>query len=239
MSFLWFFHSIVQAEQLGTVEPTARLPLSSDIDFYEDISALVEQKIEEETAKRLGLPKEDISVEYLGLGNSRKCSGANYVSVQIPQTEDFRGPVLVFVDAKKDDRICGQWTLRAKMEIWQEVDVAAESMLAGDDVYTVKKRMRRDQLQFNAATDFENKIARATINKGEIILESQIREKPDQFRGMQVFVIYKKGNIEIRAEGRLMMDAMIGDQVKVSSQSTNSVLHGILKEDGNVYIQGK
>lgn len=52
-------------------------------------------------------------------------------------------------------------------------------------------------------------------------------------------VVYKNGNLEIRTEGRLMTDAMVGDDVKVSSQMTNSVLHGILEIDGNVYIEGK
>ena len=235
MSLLWLVHSVVQAEQLGTIEPSARLPLSSEA----DLSVIVTQKIENEASRRLELPREDISVEYLGLGNYRKCNDSSYVSVRIPQSEDFRGPVLVFVEAEKDGRVCGQWNLRVKMEIWQEINVASGAFQVGEEITTVKKRMRRDQLRFNAATDFDNKIARAPINSGEIILASQIREKPDQYRGTQVSVIYKKGNLEIKTDGRLMMDAMIGDDVKVSSQATNSVLHGILKADGNVYIEGR
>ena len=57
-------------------------------------------------------------------------------------------------------------------------------------------------------------------------------------RGTRVVVVYKNGNLEIRTEGHLMADAMVEDEVKVSSQMTSSVLHGILKMDGNVYIEG-
>lgn len=248
MSLLWFIHSIVYAEQLGTIEPTARLPLSLDeglavtensVVSEKDFSVLVEQKIEKEVAQRLELPQKDVSVEYLGLGNGRKCNGADFISIRIPQSEEFRGPVFVSVEGKKDNQTCGQWNLRIKMEIWEDVDVASQTIQIGEDIITVKKRMRRDQLRFNVATDLENKIARVPIDKEDVILASQIREKPDRLRGSQVNVIYKSGNLEIRAEGRLMMDAMIGDEVKVSSQTTNSVLHGILKTDGNVYIEGK
>ena len=235
MSLLWFIHSIVHAEQLGIIEPTARLQLSSEDDF----SVLVERKIEQEVSDRLELPRKDVSVEYLGLGNARKCNGADYISVRIPQTEDFRGATLVLVEGKKAEKVCGQWNLRVRMAIWEDVAVASQSFQVGDEISTVTKRIRRDQLRFNIATDLENKIARVPISEGELILASQIREKPDFLQGNHVSIIYKKGNLEIRTEGRLMKDAMIGDEVKVSSKVTNSVLHGILKEDGNVYIEGR
>jgi hypothetical protein len=107
---------------METIEPSARLPLSSE----QDIVVLVEEKIEEEIAKRLVLPEEDVQVEYLGLANTRRCANPDHVSIRIPQSEDFRGSVLVFVQAEKNGRTCGQWSLRTKMEIWEEVDVAAQ-----------------------------------------------------------------------------------------------------------------
>lgn len=233
MSFLWLIHSVF-AEQLGALEPTARLPLSSD----GDISVVIKREIEKEVAIQLEIPREDVSVEYLGLGGARKCNDADHVSVSIPVSEDFRGSVLVFVTAETEGQICGQWNLQTRMEIWQEVSVASESISIGEDIVTSPKKIRREQLRFSAATDLESKIARVPIKKGEVILNSQIREKPDQVRGTRVVVVYKNGNLEIRTEGHLMADAMVEDEVKVSSQMTSSVLHGILKMDGNVYIEG-
>lgn len=234
MSFLWLIHSVF-AEQVGVVAPTTPLPISSD----GGISVVIKREIEKEVAIQLEIPREDVSVEYLGLANARKCNDADHVSVRIPVSEDFRGSVLVFVTAETEGQICGQWNLQTRMEIWQEISVASESISIGEDIVTSSKKIRREQLRFSAATDLENKIARVPIKKGEVILDSQIREKPDQLRGTTVVVVYKNGNLEIRTEGRLMTDAMVGDDVKVSSQMTNSVLHGILEMDGNVYIEGE
>ena len=56
---------------------------------------------------------------------------------------------------------------------------------------------------------------------------------------MAILVLfYNSGNLLIKTNGTLMSDAFIGDTVKVISEGTNTVLWGLLREPGVVYIQG-
>lgn len=226
-------HSLF-AEQLGA-SSSAHLSFSQG----EEISVFVTREIEWQISERLQIPLEDISVQYLGLANVSSCSAPEQVLVNIPENERFRGSVIVSVTAYETGKICGQWNLRSKVAILEEVYVAKEDIPVNGDVVWKKKKMRRDLFQFSPAFDVENSISVVSIQAGDVILSSQIRRKPDRFRGDSVIVIYEKGALQIRTEGTLMTDAIIGQDVKVTSQATKSVLHGILSENGMVYIEGK
>jgi len=220
------------AEQLD--QSSTALSAFSESDDLEDI---VQRKIREEISTQLGISVDDVRIEHLGMGNSRRCNGAETVLLRLSSNEDFRGSVPVFVEAYKNDRLCGRWNLRTRVAIWESVYVAAMDLSVGDDIIVDRQRMRRDQLRGDAISDPKSKIANRAITKGEVVLTSHVRIKPDQYRGDSVIVIYESGSLRIRTEGKLMSDAQIGDEVKISSQSTNSVLKGILAEDGMVYIK--
>ena len=232
MILLWFIHSL-QAEQLGENEPSARLVVSE----VQDISVVISSKIEQEIAERLDISQQDVSVEYLGLGNARKCSNADYISIRIPEAEDFRGTVTVFAEANKAGEICAQWTLRTKIAIWQEVEVASTYIGVGEVIQTEKVRKRREQVRGIVAMNTENQVATVPLRKGAVILASQIQRKPDLKQGDSVVIRYQKGNLQVQMTGRLMMNGFIGEEVKVSSQTSNSVLNGKLVEKGIVEIR--
>jgi flagella basal body P-ring formation protein FlgA len=87
------------------------------------------------------------------------------------------------------------------------------------------------------ATNLEGTIANTHIEEGSVILWNQVRAKPDNFDGDSVILLYNSGSLQIKAKGRLMSDAFIGDSVKVVSEATNSVLTGTLNEHSVVEVQ--
>ena len=90
----------------------------------QDFVSQVHQKVESEIAGRLGIPLEDVTVHYLGMGNVHRCDGASYVKVDIPIQEDFRGKTLLYIEGWKDDVQCGRWTVQGDIEIWGQIPTA-------------------------------------------------------------------------------------------------------------------
>ena len=202
-----------------------------------DFSYRVEQAIIEEVSSRLNLPKSNVEVEYMGLGNTRRCSAADVIDVTIPDREDFKGSIITSVTALVDDEICGKWSIRPKVAIWDMVPVATENISAGQDITYSYHRHRRDRLMTNPASSLEGTIATTHIDQGAVILENQVKKKPDKFNGDSVVLVYTGENLKIKANGRLMSDAYVGESVKVVSEATNAVIWGKLQQNGMVEIQ--
>ena len=89
----------------------------------------------------------------------------------------------------------------------------------------------------NPASGLEGTVATTYIEKDAVILENQVRQKPDKFNGDSVVLVYTGQNLQIKANGRLMSDAYVGDSVKVVSEATNAVIWGTLQQNGMVEIQ--
>jgi flagella basal body P-ring formation protein FlgA len=228
---LWLFGNLILAETISTNS-------GSTESVQIDIPIVVETKIVEEISNRLDISKNDITVEYLGLGNTRRCVNADYVDVTIPDREDFNGPITTSVVAYKEGSICGKWTIRPKVAIWDMLPVATKNISAGEIVVFEYRKHRRDRLMMNPASELDNMIAKTQISEDSVILWNQVRVKPDNFDGDSVVLFYNSGNLLIKTNGTLMSDAFIGDTVKVISEGTNTVLWGLLREPGVVYIQG-
>ena len=203
-----------------------------------DLPVVVETIIITEVSERLQIAKEDVKVEYLGLGNTRRCASTDYVDVSISDQEDFNGPFVASVIAYEEGSICGKWTLRPKVAIWDMLPVATTNISPGHNVEFEYRRHRRDRLMMAPASNLENTIAKTQISQDSVILWNQIRSKPDKFDGDSVILFYNSGNLRIKTNGTLMSDAFIGDTVKVISEGTNTVLWGVLQDSGIVFIQG-
>jgi len=230
---LWLLASLAQAEQLSYSAASSALEVEAEVDVIE----IVSNSIVDEIAVRLDIPKEDIKVEYLGLGNTRRCAQADYIDVNIPDREDFKGPIITYVSAFEAGTLCGKWTIRPRVAIWDMLPVAAQDIQAGEAIVFEYQRHRLDQLMLKPASVLDGTIATTQITEGSVILWNQVRAKPDNFDGDSVILLYNGGNLQIKTTGTLMSDAFIGDPVKVISMATNSVVQGTLSDQGVVEIQ--
>ena len=204
-----------------------------------DFVSTVEQLIQTEVATRLDISTDDIDIQYLGLKNTTPCEGAQDILIDIPAREDFRMRSTIMIEAYKDNTLCGKWTTQAKMVIWKLLPVAEQNFQSGEIVTVQWEKRRWDTLTFAPLSISEQEFqAIVPIQKGAVVLSNQIRVQPDQFRGDSVILVYEHGSLRIQVDAHMMMDAVIGDEVKVVAEHNNSIVVGILVDKGLVKIRG-
>ncbi len=198
--------------------------------------------VEEEIAQRLKIPLEDVTVHHLGMGDTSRCSQANYIKVDIPQREDFRGKTLISIEGWNGDAMCGRWTVQGTVEIWSAIPIVKYSVDAGDALEVDWQRARLDTIReplFAWTPELTNAtlLAIVPLKQGEPLKRNHVRRKHDFAQGQTVVVVVHKGALRVQVQGVLLRGAFVGDEVKVRSLSTNSILEGQIREDGSVLLK--
>jgi flagella basal body P-ring formation protein FlgA len=118
------------------------------------------------------------------------------------------------------------------------VPVAAEPANPGQ---FVKIEAARVPLHALAGTPIEpdtsNRwIARTTLATGTALTTARVKSAPDADTGADIELVAISGTIAIRAPGRLLAAARIGDTVRVANLATNKVVEGTLISPQSVRI---
>lgn len=214
------------------------ISFAAQTDFTSRVHALVEQEI----SQRLSIPLEDVTVHHLGMGDTSRCSDANYIKVDIPQREDFRGKTLMTIEGWTDDSICGRWTVQGSVEIWSLIPIVKHAVDAGEILEVDWHRARLDTIR-EPLFVWTPKLTNATLlavvplKEGEPLKRNHVRRKHDFAQGQTVAVVVQKGSLQVKVQGVLLRGAFVGDDVKVRSLSTNSILEGRIREDGSVLLK--
>ena len=74
------------------------------------------------------------------------------------------------------------------------------------------------------------------MKTGQVILDNYLKPAADVYYGDEVEIRVKNGALTLSAEGRIMQEARIGDEVDVLMQVSGKRMTGILVQSGLVEI---
>ena len=101
-------------------------------------------------------------------------------------------------------------------------------------------RVRQEDLR-SAVVDLasDDWIAARTIRLGQPITQRVAKRRPAASTGDRVSIVAEFGALTVKAEGRMLAQAYIGDRVRVSNVATDTVVQGILVAPGLVRTGGR
>jgi flagella basal body P-ring formation protein FlgA len=194
------------------------------------LTAVTEQFVEKDL---------EMKVTHLGIHFSNSCEDPVDVVINFQRKEDFQGPLDVVAKATDIKGVCGRWRFRPTVAIWKELPVMSKSYSAGEEVKVELKRSRYDQIRGSLVSiDQGPWVARRNINKGAFLTQDVVRKMPTNLNGDRVKISVEKGSLSITAEGKLMSDAFKGEKVRVLSFATDTIVEGVLIEEGKVKLGG-
>lgn len=199
-------------------------------------AATPEAAIRAAVATRLGIPEADVEVRALSLPADLPADGAFRVSLPGYAIQGGRIPVSLELRTAAG---VSSWKLRPDLELYGPLPVAASAVEAGQVVPVTVERLPLDVLRggepVDATTPWE---ARVDLHRGEPLTRSVVRLVPDLREGAIVPVVVRRGDLEVRCDAELQVDARYGDSVPVFNLVTRARLAGVLQTDGSVLLGG-
>jgi len=178
-----------------------------------------------------------VKVRSTGLKIENRCEQPYGFDVSFSSREDFQGLIKAKLSMSDASGVCGNFQFYPKVEIWMNMPMAKESAMGGEPVEIAYQVGRYDQINGTLLSNTQSDLAaRVNIAKGQPITLDKIRKRPVNRDGDQVELRVKAGSLSIKSNGKLMRDAYLGEQVKVLSFATSSVVQGTLTRKGIVEI---
>lgn len=183
---------------------------------------------------------DDVEVGALGLALSTTCDGEMGVTVSSLPGEQFRGLTRFRIELSSGSAVCGQYTISARIELYSNVPVAADTYAVGDEISYRTKRMSAGSIR-GVVIDPTNGtyVATKPIGQGEPLTHRRVKRRPTALVGQGVDILVLMGGLTIKAEGRMLADAYLGDRVRVANLATDTVVHGTLTKPGTVLAGGR
>ena len=207
------------------------------------IQATFEERIsdalQDAVVERLGDDVIDIEIVHLGVRAESSCGDSTDLKINLSPTEDFQGPLDAHAEIFDARGLCESWRFNPRVAIWKMIPSAGASVSAGDVVEVSLQKGRYDQVQGSLIEPSSGPwLAMTALQKGEPLTNERLKRKPVNTDGDEVVLLVTTGTLRITAKGRLMSDAYIGQQVRVLSLATNTVVEGKLTQYGTVQIGG-
>lgn len=199
----------------------------------------VDAAIRDAVANTLAIPGHDVEVSENGLGRSPTCGQTASYEVRLIAGEDFVGPIDLWLIGTEAGRECDRLRLRVGLRIWRSIPVAARSTAPGELVQSRIERVASDRLQGTPVSPESGPwVATTPLSEGDPLTIQRVRAKPDARAGAPVTLVVRSNGLVIRAPGRLVTDAMIGETVRVVNTATGKVVEGRLGSPTEVHIGG-
>jgi|GEM_PF-5417864 len=205
-----------------------------------DVIESMRSAIQTHVATRTGRSLDDVEVAELMFNASHTCGSAVGVEVDTNTGERFRGQTQFRVRLTEGDRLCGRFSVPARVTLFQLAPVATREISTGEDIVFTMARVRQDDLR-SAVVDLDSHdwIAARTIRLGQPITQRVAKRRPAAITGDRVSIVAEFGALTVKAEGRMLAQAYIGDRVRVSNVATDTVVQGILVAPGLVRTGGR
>ena len=135
--------------------------------------------------------------------------------------------------------------VRAKVEVFKKVVVAAKKIKRGDQITANDLSLAEKDIAMlpnkylggvKQAVDTE---AKTTIPKGSTIFAWMIKKTPLVHRGSEIAVRVSASNLLVKAQGVALEDGYQGEKIKVKTKNTNKTLEGILVSANEVEVKLK
>jgi flagella basal body P-ring formation protein FlgA len=205
-------------------------------DVVESMRAAIQLHVAERTGRAL----DDVEVAELLFDAPHSCEGGVEVQVESNPSERFRGQTQFRIRLVDGARLCGRFGVPARVTLWQLAPVASQDLNTGEPIAYKMARVRqgdlRSQLVDLASQDW---VAARAIRMGQPITQRMAKRRPAVSTGDRVSIVAEYGPLTVKAEGRMLAQAYIGDRVRVSNVATDTVVQGILIAPGLVRAGGR
>lgn len=148
----------------------------------------------------------------------------------------FRGEVLV------DGKVARSVMLKANVQTYADVVVAAESVARGEPLTARNTRLDKRELSrlddgaFFSLKDIQGNVARTSIPRGQVLTSRKVT-LPQLIKRNQIITVETRvGSLVIRAQARALSKGAVGDLVQCAALSSKEQFTGILRKDGVVEV---
>ena len=205
-----------------------------------DVVESMQTAIQAHVADRTGRSLEDVEVAEVMFDAPHTCGAGVSVAVDTNSSERFRGQTQFRVRLSEGAQLCGRFSVSARVTLYQLAPVATRELSTGEDIVYTMARVRQEDLR-SAVVDLASHdwIAARTIRLGQPITQRVAKRRPAASTGDRVSIVAEFGALTVKAEGRMLAQAYIGDRVRVSNVATDTVVQGILVAPGLVRTGGR
>ena len=205
-----------------------------------DVVESMRTAIQAHVSTRTGRPLEDVEVAEIMFDAPHTCGGDTKVEVDTNPSERFRGQTQFRVRLTEGSRLCVRFSVPARVTLYQMAPVATQELSAGEDIVYAMTRVRQADLR-SALVDLDSNdwVAARAIRLGQPITQRVAKRRPAALTGDRVSIVAEFGALTVKAEGRMLAQAYIGDSVRVSNVATDTVVQGILVAPGLVRTGGR
>jgi hypothetical protein len=176
---------------------------------------------------------EKVEVSWLGL--SASLPGASE-SKLIWSGNPCQSRPMLKLRAVEQGQLVGSWRFRPALDIWKKVPVAAADYAPDQKVDSVSGLVRLSDIQGNSVAEGAW-LARVSISSGEALTDRVLRRAPDSVRGSSVRVEARAGALVVGADGKLLEDAFLGEEVRVLNLATRSTQRGRFTAGNRVVLE--
>lgn len=182
-------------------------------------------------AEALGVPLHDVEVPSVGLGRPLRCPEGAPILVSATPGEDYRA----WADLRVGAEGCEALRVRARVQVWRSVPVAAADVGAGGVVRLSARRVLIEDVHGVSVDPTGGPyVAVAPLRAGEPVLVGRVRVAPAARSGAMVQIEAVVGGVVVRVPGKLLSDAALGERVKVLNTVHGVVVEGTLSAPDRV-----
>lgn len=200
----------------------------------------VTQELRAFVAATASVELDQVEILFSGLDASLPCPADSPLRFEIGPGERFAGHTTVRLEAGPLSDPCSRARLRSRIRLWTWATVAASDTTPGQELQIERARVPLDQVRgrpLDPGVDGQGPfLSKVSLRKGEPVTAASVRPMPAARRGEEVIVVGERGALTVRASGRLLEDALIGQRVPVLNLSTGQVQRGRLADDGFLYL---
>jgi flagella basal body P-ring formation protein FlgA len=205
-----------------------------------ELGSTVVEAIRNHVAAKKGIPAEDVEVGAVGIDVVSDCEQTPSVRVDTVPGESFRGTTRFRIELSRAGQLCGRFSVSPRIDLYGMVPAAARPYEMGDVVEMVERRVAMSSLRA-PTVDIQKGpfVATRSIAKDEPLTFRRVKRRPSAVMGQGVEIVASIGGITVKAEGRMLADAHLGDWVRVANLATDTVVQGTLTSPGIVLAGGR
>jgi len=183
---------------------------------------------------------DSVEVASVGLRAAHACVDTPSVRVESLPGEQFRGVTHLRVHLSEGGGECGTYTVSSKIILYEQVVVAASDAAPGATVELTARRMKATDVRGAIVDPADGPfVAVKPIRAGDPVSYRRVKRRPAANVGETVSIVVTAQGLTIRAEGRLLGDAHLGDSVHVANLATDTVVQGTLIAPTTVLTGGR
>lgn len=205
-----------------------------------DVQGPIMDAIRSHVAESRSVSIDSVEVASVGLRAEHSCISTPTVLVESFPGEQFRGTTHLRVLLSNNGVECGKYTIPSKIILYREVVVAAADAAPGSVVELTTRRMKVSHFRGPLVDPAEGPfVAVRAIRSGDPVSFRRVKRQPAANIGEIVSILVDTPGLTVRAEGRLLGDAHVGDWVHVANLATDTVVQGTLIAPQTVLTGGR